>query len=449
MEKKLTIVFCSSPDYSNNAKSLYEFMYKNYNDKYNLKWVIQKEENYSFYKEKLDCVLYGTEDFNKLMNEEANVIFTTHAQLTHMKNRKLLYIELWHGVSPKKIGYLIQNLTKNDRQWLDMVNKKVDYFIVPSDFWVPIFSSRFNVEASRVLPLGFPVIHDIMKADGHANLNNLLKINLQQFKYIIFYMPTYRKNKDHEAETKININNIFNFKSYDEKKLLNYLQKNKILLCIKRHPEETLNYSIPNHNNVMNINQEMLLNCNLSVNDIINSADLLITDYSSLGLEFLTLDKPVLYLNYDVDDYQNNRGILFSNFDFWSNENTANSISTLISKINDLLMKKDNKKNISNMKELLFKEALEEGGCLNICNFLFNDGKINKNINYYYSPEEKLKTQVDKLKLQHLNDQSMIEYRTKEVIEKQNEIDKILNSKSWKIISQIRNLKNKLLFWKR
>lgn len=449
MKKKLTIVFCSSPDYSNNARSLYEFICENYKNMFELKWVIQREDDYYVYKEKIDCVLYGSKEFYKLMNEEADVVFTTHAQLTHMKNRKMLYIELWHGVSPKKIGYLIQNLNGNDEQWLETVRNKVDYFIVPSDFWVPIFSSRFNVNANRVLPLGFPVIRDIIHADGKNNLSYLLKTDLNQFKYIIFYMPTYRKNKDHEIETTININNIFNFKCYDESILLNYLQKNKVLLCIKRHPEETLNYYVPNHQNIINISQEMLIGSHLSVNDILNAADLLVTDYSSLGLEFLTLDKPVVYLNYDVVDYKNNRGILFSDFSFWTDGDTANSITSLIKKLDELLIHKINKENINNKKRLLFKEALDDGGCLKICNFLFKDGNINNDVKYYYSSNEKLKKKVEQLKLQHLNDKSMIELRTKEVFEKQNQIDNILNSKSWKIISKVRCLVNKILFWKR
>ncbi len=443
--KKINLVFCSSPDYSNNAKSLYDYIIENYKDFFHIQWVIQRKEVYYLLKDRLDCVLYGTKEFYIVM-EKANVIFTTHAQLSHLKRKNQLYVELWHGVSPKKIGYLIQNITKSDINWTNTVSENIDYFIVPSDFWVPIFSSRFHVEPNRVLPLGFPVVRNIVNAKGGENLSKLLHKSLDSYNHIVYYMPTYRQNNDHEKETFINEKNIFNFSLYDEKILLDFLQNEKILLCVKRHPEEIAEYSIPSHPNIVNITSHELAKNGWCVDDILNAADLLITDYSSLGLEFLVLDKPVLYLNSDVQDYQTKRGILFSNFDFWTDGNTASNIDELIVKTNMLLKTKTTS---NNKKNLLFEQALENGGCKNICDFLFDKNKINKNVKYYVSYQKTLKEQIENLNNQHQKDQSLLKLYKNDIFEKQAEIDKILNSKSWKIISVFRNMKNKILFWRK
>lgn len=69
-------------------------------------------------------------------------------------------------------------------------------------------------------------------------------------------------------------------------------------------------------------------------------------------------------------------------------------------------------------------------------------------VHHYVSIEQNLDEENKRLKLQQKEDQSMIEVRTKEVYEKQHEIDQILNSTSWKIITRVRNFKKYIFFWK-
>jgi len=50
--------------------------------------------------------------------------------------------------------------------------------------------------------------------------------------------------------------------------------------------------------------QHMLLDC-----------DILLTDYSSVYFDFLLLDRPIIYLPYDFEEYKNARGFLYDDFD--------------------------------------------------------------------------------------------------------------------------------------
>ena len=43
--------------------------------------------------------------------------------------------------------------------------------------------------------------------------------------------------------------------------------------------------------------------------------DILLTDYSSVYFDFLLLDRPIIYLPYDFEEYKNARGFLYDDFE--------------------------------------------------------------------------------------------------------------------------------------
>lgn len=73
------------------------------------------------------------------------------------------------------------------------------------------------------------------------------------------------------------------------------------MLCIKYHPSEELTFEDFENEHVCIIKDEDLLKHRITINELLNAADLMITDYSSLGTEFLFLNKPVIYLTEDLN----------------------------------------------------------------------------------------------------------------------------------------------------
>ena len=50
----------------------------------------------------------------------------------------------------------------------------------------------------------------------------------------------------------------------------------------------------------------------MDINEILPAVDLLITDYSGIYLDFLLCDNPVMFIPYDLKQYQTElRGLLF------------------------------------------------------------------------------------------------------------------------------------------
>ncbi len=52
--------------------------------------------------------------------------------------------------------------------------------------------------------------------------------------------------------------------------------------------------------------------------EILPDVDVLITDYSSIYFDFLLLDRPIVFINNDIKEYINARGLLLNPYDFWT-----------------------------------------------------------------------------------------------------------------------------------
>ena len=61
------------------------------------------------------------------------------------------------------------------------------------------------------------------------------------------------------------------------------------------------------------------------INDLLLITDVLITDYSSVIFDYLLLNKPIVYFTYDLDEYENGRGMYYKFSDYVYGEVAKNS----------------------------------------------------------------------------------------------------------------------------
>ena len=93
------------------------------------------------------------------------------------------------------------------------------------------------------------------------------------------------------------------------------LQKNNLFLIIKPHPmEEKLIHT----DNKAFSNIKMLTNSDLSARgltlyDILNETDVLLSDYSSAAVDYLLTDSDLAFVVGDFEAYMSNRGFVFDN----------------------------------------------------------------------------------------------------------------------------------------
>lgn len=236
-----------------------------------------------------------------------------------------LKINMWHGIPLKKIqaDNVFDKFRHPKNKWEKFKNfprnlsdeKPNHYVLATSKFLRQIFSSAFNTD--NVLISGYPRNDALVIGRGkYKGINNLLTLTEQKAVYqikkflkleykIAIYIPTFR-----ESELKFfNIIDIYSFQKF--------LKNNHILFCIKLHPKSKLRERFFK----IKADNILIIDADADPYVFLSLSDMLVTDYSSIYFDYLLLDKPIIFFNYDLEEYlSNSREMYFKYSEFTPGE---------------------------------------------------------------------------------------------------------------------------------
>lgn len=225
-------------------------------------------------------------------------------------NKNALSIFVNHGYGTKKTPSNIELNNKKTIKIYDTIRKKCDYIITLSDRdenYFLRYDSKVTNLYPKYLPLGIPR-NDFL----FENKNNIqLKYKLKD-KYgiphnsIILYAPTWR-------EGDCNISN-----SYLEEQLSRFIKKLEKENFVFVYRPHYLNNIISldffeKFKNVYILDKEV----EEDTQKVLLISDVLITDYSSIFLDFLILNRPIFYWVFDYEKYKETRGLEFNLNDYY------------------------------------------------------------------------------------------------------------------------------------
>lgn len=209
--------------------------------------------------------------------------------------------QLWHGPGVfKKFGYSSVNPDNKDLIYLIRnSSRKIDYLTVSSRNVIKYYREAFQIDENKIIPWGIPRLDfysstNISKDNVNKIRNSFEKVHPQiKNKKIILYAPTFRENPEY--------NNVFDY--FDVNKFNNNLSDEYILL-VRLHPKI---------NDYIKEEKINVIDCtDYSEQDLLLISDILITDYSSIMVEYSLLNRPIIFFAYDLDNYINNeRGFYF------------------------------------------------------------------------------------------------------------------------------------------
>lgn len=229
--------------------------------------------------------------------------------------KKYRIYNLWHGIPLKTIGMEQRNLSPITRAYYRyFFADNYTGVLTTSHHLTALMSRSFLVEPERIRIWGQPRCDCLFEeTDARKIFNNIFgKTNhaVPDFEKAILYAPTFR---DH-GETR-----LFPFPEFEEsgngrEQLEAFLEEHRLFLCIRMHLYDQTSYgwlAKMDHSGsrIRFLNEDRAED----VMEVLGCFDLLITDYSSIYLDFLLTDHPIVFLPYDRSEYLADRGL---NFDY-------------------------------------------------------------------------------------------------------------------------------------
>ncbi len=217
-------------------------------------------------------------------------------------------IQLWHGVGMfKKVGYSTvdnRNFGKSakDREKYNQY-RNYTYVTVAGEEQIWTFEDAFRISRDTGLYKAIGIARtDVFFWDDYYDeqMEKLLEAFPQcRGKKLILYAPTFRGSVSKaKAPDRLDI-----------RKMAEVLSDEYVLL-IKHHGLCRTFPPIPKDlENVFAF--DMNAAKTLTIEGLLAVADILITDYSSVGFEFAIREKPMVFFAYDIEDYMDKRGMYY------------------------------------------------------------------------------------------------------------------------------------------
>ncbi|MEQ5756553.1 MULTISPECIES: CDP-glycerol glycerophosphotransferase family protein [unclassified Providencia] len=254
-------------------------------------------------------------------------------------SRNVFYVNLWHGLPLKKIEYDIRSgplFNKyNNENLFNKIKyrtlepecfKKPNLMFAPSDFWCSILSSAFKVNKENFIICSFP------RTDIFFDNIDLQKIYLEFEKEAqkIIFKPTKRKKILLMPTFRDNGTDYFKASGIQLDDLSRFAESNNLIFYIKLHPSDHFSSTKADLKGV-----KIITNVVSDIYPYLNTFDLLVTDYSSIYLDYVLLNKPLLFYPFDIIEYKQESREMYFDYD----EFTPGDKAYTYSELKDMIIK--------------------------------------------------------------------------------------------------------------
>lgn len=235
------------------------------------------------------------------------IFFSNSSPARNVKmKRGQIIINLWHGS-----GY--KDIQNSDSKWIN--GQHFDYVLVPGDVFVETKKKFFSCEREQIWPIGYPR-YDIFRRDNSSERRVFEeRFQTEGYKKVV-WMPTFRKPSSKAYCPEAEISYSFDLpllKNEDEMAELDELcRSNHVKLFIKRHPvQREYQCERKRYSNIVFLSNEDLKSMGISLYSFLTVTDALISDYSSVAIDYMLLNKPMAFALDDFEDYKATRGFVF------------------------------------------------------------------------------------------------------------------------------------------
>lgn len=308
-----SIVFESEGDCCDNSYALFDYMRKHgYLERYNICWLVEQPENFQ---NTLNVKYLQKDIFRNFSSETIKALRTCrwyiydHCNIMESykkrENQQLIYLSHGWGYKAPKGG------TLND------CKSVFDYMIATGPLSAKGLSKYWKSDLRKTIVTGYPRLDYFFMDDKIIEKKIYDVYKFSEYKKVIFWMPTFRKSIRNNlsenykfTETGLPIfSTLKSLKDFDE--LL--LKLNTVMVLKVHHLQSDLLIFNEKFSNILVVHDEDLQKKGIQLYQLIKYADALISDYSSISIDFLLLNRPIIFTLDDYEEYNKSRGLFPEN----------------------------------------------------------------------------------------------------------------------------------------
>lgn len=344
-------------DYFDNSKYLYEYIVE-YHPDIRAFWLTRDENVYKQLKSEGKPVLkMRTKECRKILSR-AQIAVTDHFRMLDYNsfwgyNHKTKLVQLWHGVGLKTFsdGKKLHNTdlpgvvfsddiipAETDSSWKKFI-KKLKYFrhahsrelfeeyfaiLCPGQEHVERMADTLHIPRDRCIMSGHPRNLPMYSSEAHQSAPKVL------------YAPTYRWTAEKEQE-------MVDMVIKALPKIQSAMEKINGTFFIRLHPLTWRNYNEKFKDAFIKTDRVFLSN-EKDIYPELGTYSVVISDYSSIAYDFLLLNRPVVFLCFDYDDYRKTQCALNYDYFDYSPGTKTSSWEETITAVHEYIIdpKKDN-----------------------------------------------------------------------------------------------------------
>jgi CDP-glycerol glycerophosphotransferase len=247
----------------------------------------------------------GSREYHEAMGRSRYIVSNDHFPGWFERRDDQVCLQTWHGTPFKKLGFDVSDMRKQvrkfSRNW-ERQQRNWQYVLSPNHFATPILRRAYQIQG-EMLETGYPRVDVLARPDRDALSRDLrARLGIPEGKRTVLYAPTFRDHvQDRRNRYRLEL-------ALDLDRLRAAVGEDTVVLFRKHHyiidPVPTTADGFVRDVSAYPDGTELML-----------AADVLMTDYSSMMVDFANTGRPMLFFTYDLDAYEDEiRGFYLEDF---------------------------------------------------------------------------------------------------------------------------------------